>query len=445
MIFSRLLFMVTVLVGCFFVWGNVLQAQDMESRRQLLPEEVVQQTIEYNFNLVEVRLDRDAATARDAAGEAGMLPEVNLGMEQRYRLENTQQRFANGDEQDVTGANSNQASAFVELDWTFFDGLGMFARRERLRLAAQQSRDALEAALNAEAEASLLAYYDFAAQYAQLAVLDANLRLSRRRLREARLRDSLGNGSGYESLLALSAYRTDSAARLEGEATLVALWSALNQAMGKPYQSWPRPVDTATLRSFPPQAELMDLVMQKNPRLAAARKQRLTAEASLRDARSDFWPELGVRSGVDFSRSEAEAGFLESQRSTGTYLLFSGSVPLYRGGQQRREVQLSQIERARAENELARTETALKNEVSGILDQYAAQRNRLQLETDNLRIAQRTYTLAAKQYRLGLINGVQLDEAQRNLTQNRIRYKRLLFDLKQLEVQLLRRMGQLVG
>jgi outer membrane protein TolC len=405
---------------------------------------VAQQTIDHNFDLQAARLDRQAATAEDVLGETDILPELRAGGERRYRLENTQQSFANGDDQDVDGANTNQSSVFLELDWTFFDGLGMFARKEQLRLAAAESRDAFRAALNEAVETSLLRYYDFAAQHAQLAVLEANQRLSRRRLREARLRDSLGSGSGYESLLALSAYRTDSAARLEGEAELLARWTELHQAIGTPFERRLRPVDTVRLRSFPSRAELLDQVMAKNPRLAAARKRRLVAEAGVRHQRSDYWPQLGLRSGLDFSRTEAEAGFLSSQRSTGAYLLFSGSLLLYQGGRQRRDVQLAQIMRQRAANEQDRLATELRNQAAGLLERYAAQRKRLDLETENLRIAQRTYALAAKQYRLGIINGVQLDEAQRNLTQNRIRYKRLLFDLKQLEVQLLRLQGKLV-
>jgi outer membrane protein len=102
-------------------------------------DQIIQQGLEKNYQLQIVRNRQQMADNMNTAGNAGMLPSVNVGASYSRQVLDTETRLYTGDIRSGDNALSTSSNAFIETGWTIFDGFSMFARRDRLDLLARLS------------------------------------------------------------------------------------------------------------------------------------------------------------------------------------------------------------------------------------------------------------------------------------------------------------------
>ncbi|MBK7633815.1 MAG: TolC family protein [Saprospiraceae bacterium] len=103
------------------------------SQQMLSLEDAISIAIQNNYN---VQIARNAALidkTNNTIGNAGMLPQVNLIFGNNNNINNTRQQFFSGDERTGNNVNTTNLNANLQLAWTVFDGMRMFATRERLK------------------------------------------------------------------------------------------------------------------------------------------------------------------------------------------------------------------------------------------------------------------------------------------------------------------------
>ncbi|HEX2617478.1 MAG TPA: TolC family protein, partial [Flavobacteriales bacterium] len=98
----------------------------------LTAEEAVRIAVEKNYGIVLSRLNAESARVSNNAGAAGMLPTLDgTGL---YSMDHasTKQQFFSGEQRNANDANAETISGELTLNWRLFDGLGMFAAKDRL-------------------------------------------------------------------------------------------------------------------------------------------------------------------------------------------------------------------------------------------------------------------------------------------------------------------------
>jgi len=110
----------------------LLLASGWSSAQVLTAEEAVRIAVEQNHGIRIARLDARSGELLNNPGNAGMLPTVDaVG---QYSIDNsaTKQTFFSGDVRETDNADQRVLDAAVQLNWTVFDGLAMFAAKDRL-------------------------------------------------------------------------------------------------------------------------------------------------------------------------------------------------------------------------------------------------------------------------------------------------------------------------
>jgi outer membrane protein len=116
--------------------------------QHLTADEAVRIALENNHGVRIARNAAEIAKLGNTPGAAGMLP--SLDANGAYSVDNaaTKQEFFSGENRDADNANAKSLSGDVELNWTLFDGLSMFAAKDRLaaleRIGESQLRQELE-------------------------------------------------------------------------------------------------------------------------------------------------------------------------------------------------------------------------------------------------------------------------------------------------------------
>ncbi|MEO5585205.1 MAG: TolC family protein, partial [Flavobacteriales bacterium] len=371
----------------------------------------------------------------DNPGAAGMLPSVDANG--AYSVDNaaTKQEFFTGETREADNANAKSLSGEVELNWTLFDGLAMFAAKDRLealqRIGEMQLRQELEGTT-----------YDVLTAYYQLVQLEKSVRVqreamgtSRERLKITETGERVGASSGLELVQARLDLSTDSAQMLaliqQTAMARTALNTLLARAPGTAFE-----VDTVI-----PTTEVLELpglqqaALAANSTLQQAREERMVADLSVKELRGTLLPKLNGFANYGYARSTSEVGFLKSNQRLGPQYGLTLGIPLFRGGAIK-AVKQAKLAGEQADLSLQQTQLELERDLLDMWSQYGNAQQRVALEEANLGGSRTQMQVALESYRVGVSTAVQLRDVQQGVVTAENRLLTAQFEAKVAELQL---------
>ncbi len=135
-------------------------------------------------------------------------------------------------------------------------------------------------------------------------------------------------------------------------------------------------------------------------------------------------------------RADNGAGFTVSNTQAGLSVGASLIVPLYTGGDIKRQVQVAQLA---AQQSLLRVEAqrvAVETELDNQLALFQTQQQVLGLEEENVKNARENLNVSTERFRLGQTTGLEIQTAQNTLEQALSRRNLVLYNLRVAELQL---------
>ena len=119
----------------FLFFTTTLSAQ---SDAVLSYQQVVAMALQSNYDIQIANNNAEIAAKQNTFGNAGFMPKIDVISNGNLATNNTNQKFSNGLEVNQDNVKSNTLNSGAYLSWSIFDGLKMFATKERLNLLAQQ-------------------------------------------------------------------------------------------------------------------------------------------------------------------------------------------------------------------------------------------------------------------------------------------------------------------
>lgn len=418
------------------LWPVALQAQDL-----LTAQDAVRIGIEKNFNIQILRNQELIAANNNTPGRAGMLPLVQSTGTTSYAINNTEQKFFNGETRGAKDASNISFRFGIEASWTAFDGFRMFVARDRLTALEQQSKTQTTAQLQNLAADVLSAYYNLV----QLVRSTENLRyavsLDRDLLELVQNKKRIGTATGLELLQSEARYTADSARLVQLENDIIRSRMAFNQLLNRPVET-AFSVDT-TLQSvlIPSVDELLARGLQSNPSVALTKIDRQLAALNRENIKGTFYPELAVTGTFNYNYQRNDVGFLLSNRNLGPNVGLTLRYTLYDGNLRTKDMENARIGEENASLREADLLRILEAQIRNNYADYEALRRLSDLEKLNLQVAEQQANLARELYRLGRTTNFEVREATLQEIQARDRLIQVLFRLKQTEIALLNLAG----
>lgn len=410
----------------------------------LTPEQAVAIALEHNHGIRLAKLDARTAELLNNAGNAGMLP--TLDANGFYSIDNssTKQTFFSGEVREADNADSRVLDGALALNWTVFDGLAMFAAKDRLEALEQIGRTELRQQMEATVYEVLTGYYLTVQLGSAVRVQEEGLRTSRERLKIVETGQRVGSSSGLQVVQARLDLSADSAALLDLMQQRTMALNRLNTLLGRAPDT---PLEVAG--SIAPAEDLdLDAVQRDaragNTALQQARQQQLLADLSVKQLRGALFPRIDVYGNYGYTRSTSAVGFLQSNTQLGPDYGVRVSVPLFRGLQANRAVQVAKITREQAAIGTEQAQLQLEQQVLDSWITYTTARQRVALEEANLAGIRKQVDVALESYRLGMITAVELRDVQQGLIDAENRLLMAQFEAKAAELQLKWLAGRLV-
>lgn len=415
----------------FLVFGFYSQAQEI-----LTLEDAVKMALENNYDIKIAKNNLKIDETNSTAGNAGMLPSVNATVVNNNSILNTSQTQATGEIRTLDNAKNFNLTYGIGLDWTIFDGMRMFARREQLKVLQQQGEAELKLAILTKVSDVYTTYFDLVQQQQQIKALDTAIVISKQRLTTAQNRYSIGKSSKLEVLNAQVDLNTDSSSLLKQIELYQNSKIRLNEILARNSQTVFKVEDGITIDASLKYEELKTLSEKQNPLLQAQLLEKNNAELQLKQIKSERYPVVRINSGYNFARSEASLGFISQSQSRGLVYGINASVPIFNGFNQNRNEKVAKLQLENVENTINIQKNALESQLSTAFQSYQTYLELTKVEETNVEIAKQNLDITLAKFKIGTITPIEYRTAQLNYVNAIVRFSDAQFQSKLYEISL---------
>ncbi len=398
-----------------------------------------------NFSIQIAANDFDITKKNNVIGNAGMLPSVNGVVNQDNQVVDTKQKFLSGAENNRDAAKSNSLQAGVEMNWTLFNGMKMFATKRRLAELEALGKLRLKQQIENTLSKVARTYLDALLAKEQLLIASQLLALGEKRLTVAKAKVDAGKSAKSEVLNVQVNLHADQANVRRLEALYKNNKLALLQLLGLQTTFNFEVSDTWVASDLVSFEAFKESAMQYNIGVQATQLGREIAHTSIRELKGDRYPSVQLKTGYTYNQQVSEAGFLQSSNNRGLHYGFGVNLPIFNGFDLDRKIGIAKINQRSAE--LYYKDSLLKLEIA-IAQAYENVKTNMaffQIEEANVNLAKENYDLAREQQENGLLSINDLRIAEVNYMQSMQRKLQAAYEAKLSEIELERLSGKLLG
>ncbi|MCB0523339.1 MAG: TolC family protein [Saprospiraceae bacterium] len=409
----------------------------------LTSDDAVKMALENNFGIRLSREDAQLASINNTKGNAGLLPTVNLVANENFTLSAFQQVLANGSEFNAFGAPFNTANAGVQLSWTLFDGRRMHIAKDRLEQTESLGQINLQATIQSSVASVLQAYYDIVRSKLQQKAISEIIQLNEERLKLAEARVAAGFAAQTDALQAQIDLNQRKSDLLQQESATNVYKRALNNLLGRaPGIAFE--VEEEIQTSYDPERNnLLERIYTQNPDLQSLEKTAEIAALTVREINSLGKARITGNAQFNAVRSDNGSGFALNNTQAGFTVGASLIVPLYTGGNVKRQVEGAKINATKARIQVESLKLQIETALDNQLEVLQTQQNILNIETQNVDAARENLSISSARFEAGTTNGLEIQSAQNSLEQALVRKNLVLYNLKIAELQLKLLVGEL--
>lgn len=378
----------------------------------MTPEEAVAYAVAKNFDIVLAKNDAEVAMVLNNKASAGMLPKINLNTGDVFNLNNLNQKYTSGQNVKQNWVAVNSLNAGISMDWTIFDGMKMFATKDRLAALQSLGEIQLKNQIQDVAAQTLNAYYNIVRQKQQIKAAKELIGISEERVNLSQKKLDVG----YSDKTPLLQAKVDLSAQqiniLKQETLLEQAKISLNQIIGRNADESFEVIDNIEVNYQPNLQSIRDTTTSSNYLLAAAKKNIEIAQFQRKEINAQRLPQINLTSGYNFIQNNNKAGFQLFNRVYGPTVGVSAKIPIFNGGMVKKDLQAASINIAKQQIQYDK----LKHDIdAGIVNAYKdfeLSEKMLQLNEENVKIAAENVQITMERYRLNQSTSLDIKQAQ---------------------------------
>ncbi len=423
-----------------FAIMSTISAQNSRNIEYLTLETCVEKALESNFSILisgnNLEVSRNNVTLAPFLPtlSASSRQSANSGVQRNINEEGDRVRSTTSGNSVVNGAN---------LNWRLFDGLSMFATREKQEELLRQGEYNFRSVSENLVMKISAQYFNIISLQNKFKLLNEVVSISRERYEQALLKYNIGSGSGLEQMQAKIYLNSDSSALLQATENIKNAYIELFKLMNLPLDSKYAIKDTIIPE---PQLNVDHLISNaddNNTTLLALKAGEEVARLDTKIARASRYPVVDLSAGYNYNFNQN--GYFPSRynESNGINWGFSLSVPIFSGNEINRRISNAKIqqENARLTYEQARQE--LMSELQQLYNIYQYHLRMIEFEEESRQAALLNLEAARERYRLGSLSGIEFRDIQLSYLNSADRRLNAIYQAKISEITLHLMAGEL--
>ncbi|PJA98737.1 MAG: transporter, partial [Ignavibacteriales bacterium CG_4_9_14_3_um_filter_30_11] len=272
-------------------------------------QDAVKIALENNYSIKIAENQKTISDNNETIGNAGLLPNLDASASYNRSSNNTKQNFSNGTVVDRTGAISKNYAAEINLSWTIFDGLKMFASLDQLKELKKTGETNYKITVEQNISDVLSSFYDIVRQELLLEVIKKNISISEERLKIVQNEKEVGAASKFDLLKAQVDLNTDKSSLLNQQEQLAEARVKLNMLLGRDINTGFEVEKDIEINQGLSYDDLKPVAEKNNSELLLALQNKNISELQLRLERSELYPKISFNIGYNYTKSASDAGF----------------------------------------------------------------------------------------------------------------------------------------
>jgi hypothetical protein len=417
------------------------------AQKLLSLEESIQLGLQNHYSIQISKKREKQASNDNTPGNAGFLPTITGSLNNTYTISGLNQEFFGGLRAPLiqSGVNSNSSNGGLAMVWTLYDGKGMFILRDRFKelqnLGAKQTETAIENLISLISSS----YYDLIRQNLRVNNFKKGLEISNDRLKLAKDRYEVGQGSKVDYYSAQVDYNEDKALLIAQEQSYLNTKISYNTLLVRNHQeefNVDSKIDLLPKLNLP---ELKEFALKQNPTLIGALLTKKITDLDTKSIQSLQMPQIDLLAGYNLSQVNNGAGF-GVQKGNSDVLNYGlrATINIFDGYNQKRKVQNAKINAEIAQMQIEDLKNTLISNLEKAFVTYENALNLISLETENYAIAKQNIDIAFDRFKVGIATSYELREVQRNAVSAETRLIETKFAAKAAEIELIRLSGNLL-
>ena len=418
------------------------------AQRTMSLEEAIATALQNNYNILLAKNDSIAAALDYSYKNAGFLPRLNGNLGTAWNNNAQKQILADGSKRESKGLKSNNITTQLALNWTLFDGMKMFATRDKLEEFVKLGELGIKNQLINTVASVITTYYNIVRQKQQLKAVEEQMSLSQERVKLAQYKLDIGVGTKPDVLQGKLDLNAQKAAQLLQQNLIAKLKEELNQLMNIQQSTLYEVSDSIPINTKLSLGDIQSNVESNNPALLIAKKNIDIAGLTLKERKAERLPTLTFNSAYNFNRTNNQAVINSFStlfnRSKGFNYGLTATVPIFNNFNNKRQIRQAELDIQYQRIVYDNQKSLINLSVINAWSDYEQQKRALALEEENIILAKENVSILFQVYKLNSTTLIQLKEAEKSLGDA---YNRLIaarYSTKLAETELLRLKGDLI-
>jgi outer membrane protein len=415
--------------------------------KMLTIEEAIATALKNNFDIQLSKNDSAVAALDYSYRNAVFLPRVNANLGTNWNNNKQNQEFSNNTKREGKVKTSNINSS-VSLSWTLFDGMKMFATRDKAAELIKLGELGIKEQIINTVASVINTYYSISRQKQLLKAIEEQMSLSQERVKLAQYKLDIGVGAKPDVLQSKVDNNAQRALQLEQQTSIQQLKEQLNQLMNvkdaAPYEiSDSIPINTKLSLS-----DIQNGIEASNPSLLITQKNIAITGFTLKERKAERFPTVSFNSAYNFSRTNNNVALNPAlpifNQNRGPNYGLTASIPILNGFNTKRLIKQTELSIKNQQLLFETQKSFLNLSVVNAFMEYEQQKKALALEEENILLAKENVSIVFQVYKLNSTTLIQLKEAEKSLQDAYTRLITARYNTKLAETELLRLKGDLV-
>lgn len=421
----------------YFLFFIIFLIAQFANAQQLTLENAIAIALKKNFDIEIAKDNLNISTINNHIGNAGGLPTVAATISNQESFINLNQQLNTGTNINKTGATSNALNANVTGSYLLYNNYRVITTKKRLEQLQQLDKQQLQSQIQNTIAAVTTQYFNVIKQQNYLSTLQQSINISKKQLEIIEVKKDVGlanNADLFQSKIDVNTRQQDFYSQ---ELVIKQAKADLLNTLNLKADSTIIISDTIIIDSHISYEKIIASLQQNND-VAALETQIKINELIEKETKTQRYPSLRANAGVNYGRTQSDAGQVLLNQSYGPFVSLSLSIPLYNSGNIKRQEQVANINTKIVQTQKEKVVATYQNQVYKTYQLYTTSINQIEAQKSNYDLAKSLVDLVMQKFQLSQATILELNAAQKSFEDAAYKLTMLLYTAKIAETELKR-------